>query len=85
MSLSGSKRLAGVKFPVTVNETLKYKPDGSEIRIYKVVQTGTTKPVIAKFNASSGLVQYVLTKFKAKLLSLKVKPEDVSQVIISVD
>ena len=85
MGSEGWLNVGGLQFPVTVFETMKTKVDGTQTRVYKVVQTGTTKPVVVKFVASSGLVQYVLTKFKAKLLTRPVKPEDVGQVTIVVE
>ena len=64
----------GVSFPITLHETIKLKKDGSEVRSYTLVETGTTKPIL-KFKATSGLADYALAKFKGRVLAVKVKPE----------
>ncbi|MHC4860122.1 MAG: hypothetical protein ACYTDY_08535, partial [Planctomycetota bacterium] len=77
----GTLAVGGLSFPVTLTEILKSKEGKPDKRTYKMVETGTEKPNVVRMGAVSTADTYDLTKFKAKVLGLRVKPESLAGIV----
>jgi hypothetical protein len=86
LGTEGTLTVGNVSYPVILKEVAKSKEGLPDKQVYSMFPTELGKPKIMKFAASStNPLDYAMTKFAAKVLGLKVKPESIDEVEYEVE
>lgn len=70
-------------FAVTLHESRKIKEGQADKHSYVMTQTGLTTRLMVASAFSTSSADFLLAKFKAKLLGLKIKPTEIGDVVTS--